>query len=57
LFPFWPELVENRENWMETGNNCPGIGKGQLVQIGTAVEIANEMRRAYPEMYSLEPVD
>ena len=57
LFPFWPELVENRESWIETANYCPGIGKGDLVQIGTAVEIANEMRHVYPGMYSLEPVE
>jgi uncharacterized protein len=56
LFPFWPELVEDRDNWAEAANNCPGIGKGKLIQIGAAVERADEMRRAYPEMYSLEPV-
>jgi uncharacterized protein len=56
LFPFWPELVENRDNWIETGNRCPGIDKGELIQIGAALEIANEMRTAYPSMYSLEPI-
>jgi len=56
LFPFWPELVENRDNWIETSNRCPGIDKGELIQIGAALEIANEMRRAYPTMYSLEPI-
>jgi Fe-S-cluster containining protein len=51
LFPFWPELVENRSAWEVTGRSCPGIGKGELVQIGTACEIASEMKRAYPSMY------
>jgi Fe-S-cluster containining protein len=57
LFPFWPELVENRDNWAETATTCPGIHKGQLIQIGTAVEVASEMRRAYPTMYSLDAVE
>lgn len=51
LFPFWPELVESRAAWRETGRSCPGIGKGELVQIGTACETASEMKRAYPSMY------
>ena len=50
-FPFWPELVENRREWKKTARYCPGIGKGPLIQIGTAMEIAEEQRRAYPEMY------
>jgi uncharacterized protein len=50
-FPFWPELVENREEWDHAGRFCPGIGKGRLIQIGTAMEIAEEQRRAYPEIY------
>ncbi|MCW5978989.1 MAG: YkgJ family cysteine cluster protein [Bryobacteraceae bacterium] len=51
LFPFWPELVENRKAWATAARNCPGIGAGPLVQIGSAVEIASEMRTAYPGMY------
>jgi uncharacterized protein len=51
LFPFWPELVENRDNWNDAAQNCPGIGQGELIQIGAAMEIANEMRLAYPSHY------
>jgi Fe-S-cluster containining protein len=51
LFPFWPELVEDREAWNQASGNCPGIGRGRLIQIGSAVEKANEMRIAYPELY------
>lgn len=51
LFPFWPELVEDRRAWKEAAKSCPGIGKGDLIQIGAACEIADEMRRAYPKMY------
>ena len=50
-FPFWPELVEKRAEWNRTARYCPGIGKGPLIQIGTAMEIAEEQRQAYPEMY------
>lgn len=51
LFPFWPELVENRKAWTKAGKHCPGIGQGAVVQIGTAVETAEEMKRAYPALY------
>jgi Fe-S-cluster containining protein len=54
LYPFWPELVEDRGKWREAAVLCPGIGKGQLVQIGTALEVASEMRVAYPAMYADE---
>jgi Fe-S-cluster containining protein len=50
-FPFWPELVESRAAWKRTARFCPGIGKGELVQIETARERAAEMREAYPELY------
>jgi Fe-S-cluster containining protein len=51
LFPFWPELVENRAAWKRAAKHCPGIGQGALVQIGTALEWAEEMKRAYPGIY------
>lgn len=50
-FPFWPELVEKRAAWNKTARYCPGIGKGPLIQIGTAMEMAEEQRLGYPEMY------
>ncbi|WP_051670777.1 YkgJ family cysteine cluster protein [Bryobacter aggregatus] len=52
LFPFWPELVENRQQWKQTAEWCPGIGQGKLVQIGTALELAQEMREKYPDTYA-----
>ena len=51
-FPFWPEMVESRREWKETAKYCPGIGKGDLIQIETAQSAANEMRSAYPTLYS-----
>jgi len=51
LFPFWPELVEDRGEWQRTARHCPGIGTGPLIQIGAAVEAASEMKTAYPTMY------
>ncbi|MGH9658414.1 MAG: YkgJ family cysteine cluster protein [Bryobacteraceae bacterium] len=51
LYPFWPELVENGKEWRRAASRCPGIGRGEFVQIEKAVEVAGEMRRAYPVMY------
>lgn len=51
LFPYWPEIVEMQGMWEMTGTWCPGIGVGPLIQIGTALETAEEMKRAYPSMY------
>ena len=51
VFPFWPELVESRREWRKAARYCPGIGKGDLVQIATAREQAQEMREAYPSLY------
>ena len=50
-FPFWPELLQSRRAWKATAKYCPGIGTGQLVQIGTARAIAEEHRKAYASMY------
>jgi Fe-S-cluster containining protein len=51
IFPFWPELVDDKREWRKTAAWCPGIGKGELVQIETARAAAVEMRSAYPGMY------
>ena len=51
LYPFWPELVEYRDIWEHEKRKCPGIGQGPLVQIGTAMETAEEMKVAYPFSY------
>jgi len=56
LFPFWPELVDNRKAWRRAATRCPGIGQGPLIQIGTAVEISAEMETAYPAIYISFPV-
>jgi len=50
-YPFWPELVEEQAAWNEEASRCPGIHKGELIQIGTACEIAGEMKTAYPTLY------
>ncbi|MBL8294568.1 MAG: YkgJ family cysteine cluster protein [Bryobacterales bacterium] len=51
LFPFWPELVDDRKAWRRTAAHCPGIGQGPLVQIGTAKQLSAEMETAYPAIY------
>jgi Fe-S-cluster containining protein len=50
-FPFWPELVGNKRNWRKAGDWCPGIGKGELVQIQVARAVARDMRDAHPHLY------
>jgi Fe-S-cluster containining protein len=42
-FPFWPELVDHKREWLKTGNWCPGIGKGPLIKIEKARAIAQTM--------------
>jgi len=51
LFPFWPEVVDDEKEWAKTGEWCPGIGKGDLIQIETARELTKEMRQAHPRLY------
>jgi len=51
IFPFWPELTASARKWRQTAAWCPGIGKGELVQIETVRTQAEEMRASYPSMY------
>jgi uncharacterized protein len=51
VFPFWPELVESKREWLKAAQYCPGIGQGPLIQIETAEELAQEMREGHPEIY------
>jgi uncharacterized protein len=51
IFPFWPELVEDKREWLKTAAWCPGIGKGPLISIESARAAAAQMREAYPSMY------
>ena len=51
IFPFWPELLESKREWLKTAKYCPGMGKGPLIQIDSARAQAAEMREGYPAMY------
>lgn len=51
IFPFWPELVEDKAKWKATAGYCPGLNTGPLIQIETVNAQAEEMRRAYPGLY------
>jgi uncharacterized protein len=46
VFPFWPELVDSKREWKKAAAYCPGMGKGKLVQIEAARELAAELRAA-----------
>ena len=50
-FPYWPELLESRKAWHKTGGWCPGVGKGELVNIENAQATAEVMRSAHPHLY------
>ena len=51
-FPFWPELVGSKRKWNAAGGYCPGIEKGELVQITAVRETAERMKAAHPALYS-----
>jgi Fe-S-cluster containining protein len=51
LFPYWPEFLDDRAELRKIAEWCPGIGKGELIQIGAARQIAQEMRDVYPKLY------
>jgi len=29
-FPFWPSIMESKDNWEMTAQDCPGTGEGEL---------------------------
>lgn len=43
-FPFWPQLVVDRETWEKQKSGCPGIGKGPLHQRQTIDEWLQQRR-------------
>jgi Fe-S-cluster containining protein len=52
IFPFWPEVVDDKHERRSAAAYCPGLGKGELIQIESVRAQAAEMRTAYPGMYS-----
>jgi Fe-S-cluster containining protein len=53
-FPYWPELLASAGERREAAKYCPGMNHGPLVNIETAREIAAQVQRAFPELYSEE---
>jgi hypothetical protein len=51
VFPWWPELLEDRREWREVAGYCPGIGRGPGVSVEKLLRAAREMRKSYPSMY------
>ena len=51
LFPFWPELIEDKQELKATAQWCPGLGKGNLIPVEVLKASAQEMRNAYPRSY------
>jgi Fe-S-cluster containining protein len=50
-FPFWPEFIRSKREWKKLGAFCPGIGKGDLVNIQLAQQTAQEMKESHPALY------
>lgn len=50
-FPFWPELIGSRREWQKIAKYCPGIERGELINITLARESAAEMKAAHPNLY------
>jgi Fe-S-cluster containining protein len=50
-FPFWPELLDDPKELDAAARYCPGIGKGELVNITLARKEADAMRAAVPHQY------
>jgi uncharacterized protein len=50
-FPFWPEVVESKAAWKKTGERCPGIDTGPLIQIETIASRVAEVKAAFPDFY------
>jgi Fe-S-cluster containining protein len=43
-YPFWEEILETAENWVEEAKYCPGIGKGHWVLPESIQEAVQERR-------------
>ncbi len=52
LYPFWPEIVEQRGGWRRESAFCPGIGRGRPISPETVRRRLAQMRRAYPHHYA-----
>lgn len=50
-FPFWPELLAKSSERRKAAEYCPGMGKGPLVNLKLAHEIADQIQREFPQLY------
>jgi uncharacterized protein len=50
-FPYWPEILASGRAWRATGMWCPGVGKGELVNIENAQAQAADMKSGHPALY------
>ena len=48
-YPFWANVLENRETWEEEGRHCPGINKG-------AIHSRKEIEKCLEDRLSNSPV-
>ena len=50
VFPYWPENVRTKRAWHGLRKYCPGVGAGELVQIGEVRREAEAYREAFPDL-------
>jgi len=46
-FPFWPSIVDNRNNWEMAARECPGMGRG-MFHSGDSVKVWLAAREKEP---------
>jgi len=55
-FPFWPELLNSASERAKAMSYCPGLGKGESVDMAQARRTASEIQQAFGALYAPEPV-
>lgn len=53
-FPYWPELLDQATERRAAAEYCPGMNRGPLVKLEIARETADEVQRAFPQLYDKE---
>lgn len=47
-YPYWPSITADATTWRDERQNCPGIGKGELIQIETVRRDCAELESELP---------
>ena len=50
-FPYWPELLDKASERRQAAEYCPGMNHGPRASIAVSREVANQVLRAFPQLY------